>query len=77
MARIFIAGSSDGIGLLVACQLIAQGRQVTLHARNPKRPEVTTVGGPGVEGLLIADLSSIAQAKQLSRLRIRQELSTP
>jgi short-subunit dehydrogenase len=66
MARIFITGSSDGIGQLVARQLIAQGHQVTLHARNSQRAEVAMSGAPGAEGVLIADLSSIAQTKQLA-----------
>ena len=66
MARIFITGSSDGLGQLVARQLIAQGHQVTLHARNSKRAEVATAGAPGAEGVLVADLQSIAQTKQLA-----------
>ena len=66
MARIFITGSSDGLGQLIARSLIAQGHQVTLHARNPKRAEVAMAGAPGAEGVLIADLSSIAQTRQLA-----------
>lgn len=66
MARIFITGSSDGLGQLIARQLIAQGHQVTLHARNSKRAEVAIAGAPGAERVLIADLSSIAQTKQLA-----------
>jgi NAD(P)-dependent dehydrogenase (short-subunit alcohol dehydrogenase family) len=67
MARIFITGSSDGIGQSVARQLIAQGHRVTLHARNPQRAQVATAGAPGAEGVLIADLSSIAETKNLAR----------
>jgi NAD(P)-dependent dehydrogenase (short-subunit alcohol dehydrogenase family) len=37
MARIFITGSADGLGLLAAKALIAQGHKVVLHARNEKR----------------------------------------
>ena len=66
MARIFITGSSDGLGQLIARALIAQGHQVTLHARNPKRAKIAMAGAPGAEGVLIADLSSIAQTKQLA-----------
>jgi len=66
MACIFITGSSDGIGQLTARALIARGHQVTLHARNPKRAEVAMAGAPGAEGVLIADLSSIPQTKQLA-----------
>ena len=66
MARIFITGSSDGIGQLIARSLIAQGHKVTLHARNLQRAEVAMAGAPGAEGVLIADLSSITQTKQLA-----------
>ncbi|WP_080694219.1 SDR family NAD(P)-dependent oxidoreductase [Myroides odoratimimus] len=34
MVKIFITGSSDGLGLLAAKKLIEDGHQVVLHARN-------------------------------------------
>jgi NAD(P)-dependent dehydrogenase (short-subunit alcohol dehydrogenase family) len=37
MSRIFITGSSDGLGQLAARELIAQGNRVVLHARNDIR----------------------------------------
>lgn len=67
MARIFITGSSDGIGLLAAQSLIAQGHKVTLHARSSARAAETEAKAPGAEGILIADLSSIAQTKKLAQ----------
>jgi len=66
MARIFITGSSDGLGQIVARSLIAQGHQVTLHARNKARAEQAVAAVPGAEGVLIADLSSISQTKKLA-----------
>ncbi|KAE9363301.1 short-chain dehydrogenase/reductase SDR [Stipitochalara longipes BDJ] len=66
MARIFITGSSDGIGQHIARNLIAQGHQVTLHARNAARAKDATTGAPGAEGVLIADLSSISAVKKLA-----------
>lgn len=66
MARIFITGSSDGIGQNIARGLIAQGHQVTLHARNSQRAAQATDAVPGAEGVLIADLSSISQTKSLA-----------
>jgi NAD(P)-dependent dehydrogenase (short-subunit alcohol dehydrogenase family) len=39
MARIFITGSTDGLGRMAAELLIDQGHQVVLHARNPKRAQ--------------------------------------
>jgi NAD(P)-dependent dehydrogenase (short-subunit alcohol dehydrogenase family) len=42
MARVFITGSSDGLGLMAAKLLIEQSHQVVLHGRNkgsePGRP---------------------------------------
>jgi short-subunit dehydrogenase len=66
MARIFITGPSDGIGQVVARNLIAQGHQVTLHARNSQRAAQAVAAVPGAEGVLIADLSSISQTKKLA-----------
>lgn len=37
MAKIFITGSSTGLGALAAADLIKQGNKVYLHARNPQR----------------------------------------
>ncbi|MFB2567368.1 short-chain dehydrogenase, partial [Rhizobium sp. IMFF44] len=37
MSRIFISGSSTGLGLMAAERLTEQGHQVVLHARNPAR----------------------------------------
>ena len=34
MARIFITGSSDGLGQMAANLLIDQGHQVVVHARS-------------------------------------------
>jgi short-subunit dehydrogenase len=66
MGRIFITGSSDGIGQTVARSLIAQGHQVTLHARNSARAKEAMASVHGAEGVLIADLSSISQTKKLA-----------
>ena len=34
MARVFITGSSDGLGQMAARLLVEQGHAVVLHARN-------------------------------------------
>ena len=64
--RIFITGSSDGIGLLAAQMLAEAGHQVTLHARNADRAKSTKAAVPKAEHVLIADLRSIAEIKQLA-----------
>lgn len=66
MARIFITGSSDGIGLHAAQRLIEKGHKVTLHARNEERAATTKAAAPGAEGILVADLRSIPAIKQLA-----------
>jgi short-subunit dehydrogenase len=37
MARIFITGSSDGLGSMAAKLLVNQGHEIVLHARNAER----------------------------------------
>lgn len=66
MARIFITGSADGLGLLAAKSLVQQGHRVVLHTRNNLRGEEALVKLPGAEAVLIADMSSIPETKQLA-----------
>jgi NAD(P)-dependent dehydrogenase (short-subunit alcohol dehydrogenase family) len=41
MARIFITGSSDGLGLLAGQLLAGDDHEVTLHARDDARADAT------------------------------------
>lgn len=66
MARIFITGSSDGLGSLVAQRLVKDGHQVVLHARNASRAKDAIAACPGAETVLTADLSSMSQTKKLA-----------
>ncbi len=66
MARIFITGSSDGLGLMAAQLLIEQGNSVVLHARNQKRAEETKRKVPGAEAVVTGDLSSVAQIRSVA-----------
>jgi NAD(P)-dependent dehydrogenase (short-subunit alcohol dehydrogenase family) len=66
MARIFITGSADGLGLLAAKKLISEGHQVMLHARNKNRADEALRNAAGAESVLIGDLSSIAATKRLA-----------
>lgn len=66
MARIFITGSADGLGQLAARELLAQGHQVVLHARNKRRAQEALNRVPGAEGVVTADLSDIEETKQLA-----------
>ncbi|MDD4968340.1 MAG: SDR family NAD(P)-dependent oxidoreductase [Paludibacter sp.] len=66
MARIFITGSSDGLGHMAAKLLISQGHQVVLHARNMERYHQTLDKVSGAEKVLIADLSSMEETIRLA-----------
>lgn len=66
MARIFITGSSDGIGQAAAKLLADQGHKVTLHARNSDRAAQAQKAVPGAEGVIIGDLSTVAGAKEVA-----------
>ena len=39
MARVFVTGSSDGLGKMAAELLIEQGHKIVLHARSTARAE--------------------------------------
>jgi len=45
VARVFITGSSDGLGLMAARLLIGQGHEVVLHGRNEGRRSRRARGG--------------------------------
>jgi len=60
MSRVFITGSSDGLGLMAARLLIEQGHQVVLHGRNDGRSRDALAAAPGAEGVIAGDLSTIA-----------------
>ena len=66
MARIFITGSSDGIGQAGAALLAGQGHHVFLHARNEARAKQAKEAVPKAEGVVIGDLSSIEGARNLA-----------
>jgi NAD(P)-dependent dehydrogenase (short-subunit alcohol dehydrogenase family) len=66
MARIFISGSSTGLGFMAAELLATQGHQVVLHARNAARAEVARRVLPKAEAVVVGDLETIAGAKALA-----------
>jgi NAD(P)-dependent dehydrogenase (short-subunit alcohol dehydrogenase family) len=66
MARIFITGSSDGLGLLAGKMLVEQGHGVVLHARNTQRAEATRSALPTCQAVVIGDVSSIASIRTVA-----------
>ncbi len=67
MAKIFITGSADGLGLLAAQQLVKEGHEVILHARNAARGQEALQNAPGAKDVLIADLSDLEAVKHLAQ----------
>jgi NAD(P)-dependent dehydrogenase (short-subunit alcohol dehydrogenase family) len=66
MSRVFITGSTDGLGLMAARLLIEQGHQVVLHARSAARAADARRSLPAAEAAVTGDLSSIAQTRELA-----------
>jgi NAD(P)-dependent dehydrogenase (short-subunit alcohol dehydrogenase family) len=66
MARVFITGSSDGLGLMAGQLLADQGHKVVLHARNDARAEDAKRAAPKAEAVVVGDLASIAATKDLA-----------
>ena len=63
MARVFITGSSDGLGLMAARLSIEKGHRVVLHGRNGQRSRDAVAAAPGAEGVVTGDLSTIGGAR--------------
>jgi NAD(P)-dependent dehydrogenase (short-subunit alcohol dehydrogenase family) len=67
MSRVFITGSSDGLGLMAAQLLIDQGHEVVLHGRNADRTREARSKAPKAADTVTGDLATIAGATQLAR----------
>ena len=66
VARVFITGSSDGLGLLAARLLIEQGHEVVLHGRNDGRSRDALAAAVGAKGAVTGDLSTITGARTVA-----------
>jgi len=66
MARVFITGSSDGLGLMAGRLLAEQGHAVVLHARNEARAQATRVALPQAEAVLVGDVSTVAAVRDVA-----------
>jgi len=66
MSRIFITGSSTGLGLMAARLLVEQGHRVALHGRDQARAEDARKALPEAEAAVVGDLSSIAETRALA-----------
>jgi NAD(P)-dependent dehydrogenase (short-subunit alcohol dehydrogenase family) len=66
MSRVLITGSADGLGRLAAQQLIGEGHDVWLHARNPGRADEALAAAPGAAGVLAGDLANLSETRDLA-----------
>jgi NAD(P)-dependent dehydrogenase (short-subunit alcohol dehydrogenase family) len=66
VVRIFITGSTDGLGLASARTLIGQGHDVVLHARTHARVSALAEVADRSAGVLVGDLSSAAETRALA-----------
>jgi NAD(P)-dependent dehydrogenase (short-subunit alcohol dehydrogenase family) len=66
MSRIFISGSSTGLGLMAADLLVSQGHQVVLHARNADRAKDARRDLSQTEAVVVGDIETVAGAKDIA-----------
>ena len=66
MSRVFISGSSEGLGLMAGQLLAEQGHEVVLHARNSTRAEDARRALPQAHAVAQGDVSSIAGARSVA-----------
>jgi len=66
MARVFITGSTDGLGRAAARSLLQQGHEVLLHARSSERASALADLAHRALGIAIGDLGSAAEARRVA-----------
>jgi NAD(P)-dependent dehydrogenase (short-subunit alcohol dehydrogenase family) len=66
MSRIFVTGSSEGLGLMAGQLLVEGGHQVVLHARNSNRADDARKTLPNVEAVVEGDVSTLAGARSVA-----------
>lgn len=79
MKKILITGSTDGIGLATARELLSRGQHVLLHGRNPRKLEEAKQRlahlGDGRLDTYVADLSVLAEVEALAKAVARDHAS--
>lgn len=66
MARIFITGSSQGLGLMAGQLLISEGHEVVLHGRDRARADAVMAAAPGATGAVAGDLSRLGDMRDVA-----------
>jgi NAD(P)-dependent dehydrogenase (short-subunit alcohol dehydrogenase family) len=66
VSRIFLTGSTDGLGRAAAGVLMGEGHNAVLHARTRERAAALSDFAPDAAGVVIGDLSSAAETRDLA-----------
>jgi NAD(P)-dependent dehydrogenase (short-subunit alcohol dehydrogenase family) len=66
VSRIFITGSTDGLGRAAAKVFMREGHDVVLHARTRERAAALSDLALYAAGIVVGDLSSAAQTRELA-----------
>jgi len=66
MARIFITGSTDGLGRAAARSLLGDGHEVVLHARSTERASTLADLASQAAGVVIGDLRSATETRRIA-----------
>jgi NAD(P)-dependent dehydrogenase (short-subunit alcohol dehydrogenase family) len=66
MAKVFITGSSQGLGLMTGQLLADQGHAVVLHARNQARAKEAQAKVPKAMGVVTGDVSTLEAMRDVA-----------
>jgi NAD(P)-dependent dehydrogenase (short-subunit alcohol dehydrogenase family) len=66
MARVFITGSTDGLGRAAAKALIDEGHEVALHARSRERASAVDDLASRSAGVVVGDLGSAIETRSVA-----------
>jgi NAD(P)-dependent dehydrogenase (short-subunit alcohol dehydrogenase family) len=66
MARVFITGTTEGLGRAAAQALMQQGHEVVLHARSSERAAALADLAPRALGTVVGDLSRAVEARSVA-----------
>ncbi|MBD8058508.1 SDR family NAD(P)-dependent oxidoreductase [Cellulomonas sp. JH27-2] len=66
MPTIFVTGSTDGIGLETARQLLEGGHRVVGHARDRRRADDLRAALPQIADVVVGDLASLDETRALA-----------
>ena len=66
MSKVFVTGSSTGLGLMAAQLLADKGHQVLVHGRNRGRADAALAAVPQAHAAVVGDLSNIREMRSVA-----------